>query len=124
MRTLPHKPPLLYAREVLESSPKECLVRVCFGENLPTLGMVIEASAQAFVFLDIPSEAKMGMLVMAKEVAWENPEARETALIVRISLQQIISMFYHFSFEARSSSRQVVARGQLSVLLGDFKKEG
>lgn len=69
---LPHLPPLVFLKEILEKQEQEAVVR-CSFEEIPTLAVFIEAVAQSSsVFVD-SSKPKRGFLATLKEFRQHQP---------------------------------------------------
>lgn len=64
---LPHKEPLLFAKEILSRSDEKAEV-LCLFPILPTLPMFIEAAAQSSAAFNVEGEAKVGFLTMATNI--------------------------------------------------------
>ena len=64
---LPHKEPLLFAKEILFKSDEKVEV-LCIFPIIPTLPMFIEAAAQSSAAFNEEREAKVGFLTMATNI--------------------------------------------------------
>ena len=64
---LPHKEPLLFAKEILSRSDEKVEV-LCMFPLVPTLAMFIEAAAQSSAAFNVEKEAKVGFLTMATNI--------------------------------------------------------
>jgi hypothetical protein len=64
---LPHKEPLLFAKEILLKSDEKVEV-LCIFPMVPTLPMFIEAAAQSSAAFNVDMEAKVGFLTMATDI--------------------------------------------------------
>ena len=65
---LPHKAPLVFAKEVLEHNDKSVKIR-CIFPILPTLAMFIEAAAQSSIGFNPEEDAKVGFLTMVSDLS-------------------------------------------------------
>ncbi|MDD3462125.1 MAG: hypothetical protein PHW07_00625 [Sulfurospirillaceae bacterium] len=63
---LPHLEPILFAKEVLFCDENIAKVR-CVFSSLPTLAMMVEASAQASSAFSTSSSVDIGFLVLVKD---------------------------------------------------------
>jgi len=93
---LPHKKPLLFAKEVLELNEDRAVVKVAF-ESVPTLATLTEAAAQSSAAFS-KKEQKMAQLVMLKNVQLlENLEEKEYKVKVKLSFT--LGHLNHFDFK-------------------------
>lgn len=92
---LPHQPPILFAKKVVEQTADIAVVS-CEFPCYPTLGMGIEAAAQATAaFADTSAE---GVLMGVNHVSIEKPLDKQ-AVLVRVEKVYEVDNMRLFAFE-------------------------
>ncbi len=109
---IPHLPPILFVRSLLFSDYKEASVVIEF-EEIPTLGMIIEAAAQASsaILDEEKQKVQAGFLIALKDVQLID-QLRLKRYVLNISLEHKIEHFRSFSF--------VVIDGEEKIVTGFF----
>jgi len=93
---LPHKDPILFAKEIISKKVDKCVVKIAF-ESIPTLAMLVEASAQSSAAFD-NGDGKMGYLVTLKNIKLlHKPNALEYN--VEITSGHSVDSLTYFSFD-------------------------
>ena len=118
---LPHKKPVAFVKEVLESEEYRARTLVAF-ETPPTLSMMSEAGAQTSIFLQLTEEKKaanilpraMGMLLSVK-AKWRH-KSDKTSFEIESRYVSNLDSFFMVNFSVYDGET-VVADGQLSVVL-------
>jgi len=121
MSYLPHKAPVAFVKEVLESEEYHARTSVAF-ETVPTLSMMSEAGAQTSIFLRLTEEKKaanilpraMGMLLSVK-AKWHQ-RSDKTRFEIESRYVSNLDSFFMVNFSVYDGET-VVADGQLSVVL-------
>lgn len=113
MIRLPHKEPLIYAKQVLNADENSATVELNFGES-PTLAMHVEAAAQAFSFIDRQDRGTWGVVAMIKN---SNLKCKKQDIdyICKVSIVQSIHPYYKVYFQNFSKDGIEVADGELSI---------
>jgi len=118
---LPHKAPVAFVKEVLESEEYHARTSVAF-ETAPTLSMMSEAGAQTSIFLRLTEEKRaanilpraMGMLLSVKS-KWHQ-RSDKTRFEIESRYVSNLDSFFMVNFSVYDGET-VVADGQLSVVL-------
>ena len=115
---LPHREPLIFAKEVLLKQGDTVKVR-CEFSMLPTLAMFVEAAAQssaAFNY-DSDSKAKIGFLTMANDV--ELLGKIETLHFLFLLKKEVeVGPYKKFSFEAYANNMHLkIVTGNFTLLI-------
>ena len=106
---LPHKEPLLFAKELITLNENEAIVRIVF-KTLPSLAMLTEAAAQSSAAFSTEKE-KMAQLVMIKDIKLLNPIEKKE-FVVEVDLSLILGNLKHFNFK--------VLEKTLTIATGSF----
>lgn len=112
--TLPHLDPIRFAKYIISQKDDTATVRSEF-QTIPSLGMMIEASAQSSaVFANEDEKGKVGYLTLLKNVKLL---ATPTSLIYDISLilTHKSEGVGYISFEVMQQDTQTIATGILMV---------
>ncbi len=110
---LPHKEPLIFAKNAVQSDAQSATVEIEFG-CLPTLAMMIEAAAQAFAYIQLQSCGSFGVVTMVKN-AVAHELRQETGYLCSVWITQALESYYQLSFETLSKENKLIASGELSI---------
>lgn len=112
---VPHLPPVRFVKTLLESDYKSAVVEVGFDE-IPTLGMLVEAATQSSSGIkDDDKSERMGFVVSLRNIKLiEELDSKE--FIVHIALANKLDYFKSLSFEIYKD-KTVVATGAFTLLL-------
>jgi len=112
---LPHAPPILFAKEILSLQESSARVKIEF-EEIPTLGMLIEAAAQSSAAIsDEEQRTKMGFLVSLKNIKLLTPPQRKT-LEVQVSNEHTMENMKMMNFLIYEDKTQI-AEGSFMIAL-------
>jgi len=93
---LPHKEPLLFAKEVIKLNADETIVKIAF-HTIPSLAMLTEAAAQSSAAFSTEKQ-KNAQLVMLKDVKLlEKTKEKEYLVEVKSSLK--LGHLKHYDFK-------------------------
>lgn len=109
---LPHREPILFAKEILSLSETEAIVRVEFP-TIPTLPMLVESAAQssaAFSKEDITT----GFLVTLKNISLLE-KLDKTEYLVTITIEHTLDSLTYFKFIINDS--RLVASGVFVIAI-------
>jgi len=109
---LPHREPLIFAKEILQQTDEKVQVK-CSFPVLPSLAMFIEAAAQCAAAFHTDTEVKMGFLTMASEFKLLG-KIREKEYFFEISKESEVGKYKKFSAVALGKV------SQLRVVSGNF----
>ena len=112
---LPHKAPILFAREVLLKDENSARVLVLF-EEVPSLAMLIEAAAQSSAALG-DGDLKMGFLVSLKNIK-QTQEVFSKEFVISVVNKNDLGVMRAIYFEV-FEKEVCVASGSLVIKLGD-----
>lgn len=113
---LPHLDPIKFAKYIISKEDDVAVVRNEF-HTAPSLGMLVEASAQSSaVFTNKDEKGKAGYLTLLKNIKLLSAP---TSLIFDISLTLIHKAegIGYISFEVKQQTNQLVATGMLMVTI-------
>ena len=113
---LPHLPPIKFAKYIISKCDDIATVRSEF-QTIPSLGMMIEASAQSSaVFSSENEKGKVGYLTLLKNVKLLNTP---TSLLYDISLTLTHKSegVGYISFKVQQENTQTIATGILMVTI-------
>ncbi len=112
---LPHQAPIRFAKYVLSKDDNVAVVKNEF-ETVPSLGMLIEATAQSgAAFGDEDSKGKIGYLTTLKNIKLlTKPTSLEYN--ITLTLTHKIENFGYISFEV-SQDDELVATGSFMVVI-------
>lgn len=113
MNRLPHKEPLIYAKQAIKTDENGATVELEFSEP-PTLAMHIEAAAQAFSFIDRQDSGTWGVVAMIKNSNLKSNE-QDKEYTCKVSITQSIHPYYKVYFQNFSKSGIEIADGELSI---------
>ncbi len=94
---IPHLPPVKFAREVAAKEGETVTVR-CFFEEVPTIGMLLEAVAQSSAGFSDQSEQK-GFLVQVKKMRLQKDPKRAGEYYARVEAVASMANVSQFQFE-------------------------
>ncbi len=109
---LPHREPLVFAKEILLRSDTKVEV-LCIFPHKPTLAMFIEAAAQSSAAFNLDKEAKVGFLTMATNIKSLYP-ADNLEYIFNVYSESEVGSYKKFSFVAINKSNHI------KTVHGDF----
>ena len=110
---LPHKHPVLFAKEVLAKESNKARVSLEF-ETLPSLAMLIEAAAQSSAALG-EGDSREGFLVSLKNVKLLK-KPTQNALEVEVVNEHNLDKMSYVSFNVFEANEQI-ATGSLVVAI-------
>lgn len=116
MIDIPHLPPIRFAQSVVEKRGEDCIVVECKFPQQPTIGELIEASAQASAGFGV-QEGQNGFLVQVRDVEILKP-IEHTTLFTQISLKVDIGAMTQFEFSFFSENNlqsQPLAKGGFTI---------
>jgi len=117
---LPHREPLLFAKEVIAQNDATATVRCIFPET-PTLPMMMEAAAQSSGAFALVGEEKMGFLIKAQGLKLHRP-LQEKSYLVTVACSAEIGEVKKFFFEAAGEQESLKAvSGYVTILLPSDK---
>jgi len=93
---LPHQEPILFAKEIESLENNIAIVNIEFTQ-VPTLAMLVEASAQSSAAFG-NEDIKMGFLVTLKNIKLLN-KAKSLRYRVKITLEHHVETLTYFKFE-------------------------
>ena len=111
---IPHLAPIRFVKSLLKSDDKTASVEIGFDE-IPTLGMLVEAATQSSSGILSGDVSKMGFLMTLKNVKLLK-EIKSKKFTVFVELDHKLENFKFFSFSI-SDEDDVVATGIFSVAL-------
>lgn len=113
--SIPHIPPVRFVKSLLQTDDKKASVQVAF-EQIPSLGMLIEAAAQSSSGIkDEDNNGRSGFLVTLKNVKLLQ-KIQSKNYIVNISVDHKLKDFKSLSFSILEKE-EIVATGSLSIIL-------
>ena len=115
---LPHREPLIFAKEVLLKQGNTVKVK-CEFPTLPTLAMFVEAAAQSCAAFNFDSHSKeiIGFLTMANDV--ELLRKIETLHFLFLLKKEVeVGPYKKFSFEAYANNMHIkIVTGNFTLLI-------
>jgi hypothetical protein len=112
---IPHLPPIRFVKKLIQADEKSAKVEVGFDE-IPTLGMLIEAAAQSSSGIrDSDNNGRMGFVITLKNIKLLE-EVSLKKFVVHVELVHKLDEFKSLSFEIFEEDKQV-AKGAFSLVL-------
>ncbi|MDR2081248.1 MAG: hypothetical protein LBP54_05120 [Campylobacteraceae bacterium] len=112
MLKLPHKPPILFAKEILDKGADWAVVSAEFPKT-PTLGMIMESAAQSSAALS-DSEDEGYLLSCSNLILHKNPTGTKLRIHIKNALpSSVLSEIY---FEAKEQDT-LISEGTILVML-------
>jgi len=110
---IPHLAPVKFVKSLLESDTKTALVKIGFDE-IPTMGMLVEAATQSSSGILSDDTSKMGFLMTLKNVKLLK-DIKSKEFTVHVKLDHKLENFKFFSFSINDDD--IVSTGVFSVAL-------
>jgi hypothetical protein len=111
---LPHLPPLVFAKEILNKTDTSSEV-LCEFEQIPTFGMFVEASAQSTASFFQEDKYSSGFLVNASNIELLC-KIKECKYIVKLDLQIKFDNLAKYSFQIISfEKKQLTLKGEVTI---------
>jgi len=113
--SIPHLPPIRFVKKLIDSNEVNAKVEVEFDE-VPSLGMLIEAAAQSSSGIDDDqNNGRMGFVITLKNIKLlEDVSSRK--FVIHVELVHKLDDFKSLSFEIFEENRKVVT-GAFSIAL-------
>lgn len=113
---LPHKAPLIFAKEVLEKD--EHIVKVsCVFPEVPTLAMFIEAAAQGSAGFSSKKSQSIGFITLVQNIN-KLYGVTGTEYIITIEKESEVARYKKFFFIVRTKeSNKAIATGNFTLML-------
>jgi len=109
--SIPHLPPIRFVKSLLKADETTASVKVGFDE-IPTLGMLIEAAAQSSSGIkDDENNGRMGFVITLKNIKLLE-EVTQKEFIVNVELVHKLDNFKSLSFE--------ILQDDIKVAIGGF----
>jgi len=113
---LPHKAPLIFAKEVLENKDKHVKVKCLFPQP-PTLAMFIEAAAQSTAGFNEEGELAIGFLTMVRNIRRLAPLTHK-AYFITVTKENEVGPYRKFFFSAYCViSKKEVVTGNFTLMI-------
>ena len=113
--SIPHLPPVRFVKTLIKADETSAIVEVGFDE-VPTLGMLIEAAAQSSSGInDAENNGRMGFVITLKNIKLLE-EVNSKEFVVNVELVHKLDDFKSLSFSI-SKDETVVATGEFSIVL-------
>ena len=113
--SIPHLPPVRFVKTLIKADETSATVKVGFDE-VPTLGMLIEAAAQSSSGIkDDENNGRMGFVITLKNIKLLQ-EVNSKEFIVNVELAHKLDDFKSLSFNIFEGKEQVVT-GAFSIVL-------
>jgi len=113
--SLPHKAPIKFVKSLLQTDKKSATVKIAY-EELPTIGMLIEAAAQSSAGIsDDENSGRMGFLVSLKNVKFLQ-DIKSYEYIAKIELVSRLENFKSLKFEIYEEE-SMIAKGSFAIIL-------
>ncbi len=115
---LPHREPLIFAKDILLKEENTVQVR-CEFSMLPTLAMFVEAAAQSSAAFnsDSHSKAKIGFLTMVNDVKLLE-EIETLRFLFHLKKEVEVGPYKKFSFEVYDNNMHLkIANGKFTLLI-------
>jgi len=113
--SIPHLPPIRFVKDLLKADETTASVKVGFDE-IPTLGMLIEAAAQSSSGIsDAENNGRMGFVITLKNVKLLQ-DVNSKEFVVHIKLVHKLDDFKSLSFSIFEDETEV-ATGAFSIVL-------
>ena len=117
MINLPHQKPILFVEKLINQN-ETTLTTLCRFPTIPTLPMIIEASAQSSAFFS--EKSRVGFLVMAKD--FELLKRLEDKIYkITIDKKMVINNISEFFCQLYERD-YLVAKGDFIITIEDFKR--
>lgn len=110
---LPHKTPVIFAKDILSKNNSTAIVRVEF-DYLPSLAMIVEASAQSSAAFS-NQEGELAFLISVKDIK-QIEEFTELEYNIKITCVQQLGVFKSFEFVVIHNSK-LFADGTFTLAL-------
>lgn len=112
---LPHVAPIRFVKSLLQTDDKSAVVKIVYDE-LPTIGMFIEAAAQSTAGIsDTENIGRMGFLVSLKNVKLLE-EIKSYEYIAKVELVSRLDDFKSLKFEIFEEEK-MIAKGSFAIIL-------
>lgn len=117
---LPHLEPLIFAKEVLEQTPKNAKI-LCEFESAPKLTTFIEAAAQSSSSFVEPTKPMRGFLATIRNIEQHHP-MKSLEYIVILDLEAQIGEYRQFTFKGfeKSNPLEAVISGSFTVVIQEI----
>lgn len=113
--SLPHTAPIKFVKSLLQTDERSAVVQIAYDE-LPSIGMLIEAAAQSSAGIsDKENIGRMGFLVSLKNIKLLE-EIKFYEYIVKIELVSKLDNFKSLRFEIFDDD-QMIAKGSFAIIL-------
>jgi len=113
--SLPHTAPIKFVKELLQTDETSAIVKIAY-EELPTIGMLIEAAAQSSAGIsDEQNIGRMGFLVSLKNVKLLE-EIKSYEYIAKIELVSKLDNFKSLKFNI-FEDELMIAKGSFAIIL-------
>jgi len=113
--SLPHTAPIKFVKSLLKTDEKSAVVKIGY-EQLPTIGMLVEAAAQSSAGIsDERNIGRMGFLVSLKNVKLLE-EIKSYEYIAKIELVSRLDDFKSLKFEIFEEEK-MIAKGSFAIIL-------
>ena len=113
--SIPHLPPVRFVKTLIKADETSALVKVGFDE-VPTLGMLIEAAAQSSSGIkDDENNGRMGFVITLKNIKLLQ-DVNSKEFIVNVELVHKLDDFKSLSFNIFEDKTEV-ATGAFSIVL-------
>jgi len=118
---LPHQTPLIFAKNIV-SQDENVVTVFCDFDQIPTLAMFIEASAQSSSAFEIEKEeAKIGFLTMVKNIELLN-EITNSVFLIKVTKENEINNIKQFSFDAfDKDTNKTIVTGSFTIVVPNDK---
>ena len=111
---LPHKEPLIFARDILALTKTEAKVS-CIFDEIPSLATFIEASAQSSAAFFQEGDHKLGFLANAKNVELIN-KTEDKEFIIHLRLNLTFETMSNYNFTVYTKDEQTkICSGEFTV---------
>lgn len=113
--SLPHIAPIKFVDLLLSADEKNASVKVSF-EQLPTLGMLIEAAAQSSSGIkDEANNGRMGFLVSLKNIKLLQ-DIKSDEYVINVELVHKLNDFQSIEFKVVDND-EMIAKGTFAIIL-------
>ena len=119
---LPHEAPLLFAKNIISQDEKMVTV-LCDFDQIPTLAMFIEASAQSSSAFEKAQseEPKIGFLTMVKNIELLN-EINNSIFLIKVTKENEINNIKQFTFKALDKdTKENIVTGSFTIVVANDK---
>ena len=109
--SIPHLPPIRFVKRLLKADETTALVKVGFDE-VPTLGMLIEAAAQSSSGIkDSENNGRIGFVITLKNIKLLE-DVKQKEFVVNVELIHKLDDFKSLSFE--------IYEDEIKIAIGGF----